>query len=197
MPKEFNIDFFKVRFDRIAPMQGRVLIAEPALIDQYFKRSVVYLVEHNAKGTVGFVLNRMLDFHLPELMPDFPDLDTKISIGGPVNPSSIHFIHTLGDIIPDTVEVGNGIFWGGDFKYLKKLIIAGKVPPRKIRFFIGYSGWGEKQLEREIKEESWVVANLDPILVMTGSDSLWSKAVQQLGTKFKPWTLYPENPSLN
>jgi len=197
MPKELNFDFFKVNFDKLAPLQGRVLIAEPGLIDLNFKRSVVLLVEHNENGTVGFVLNRMLNYSLSDLMPDFPEFDAKISLGGPVSPKSIHFIHTLGEIVPETIHVVDNIYWGGDFDYIKSLIIAKKITSKQILFFVGYSGWSKEQLEREISEGSWVVTPLNPIQIMAGTEDLWLKTVRELGTKFRPWTLYPEDPSLN
>jgi len=197
MASDLNMDFFKVSFDRIAPQQGKILIAQPSLIDDYFKRSVIFIVEHNQNGTVGFVLNKTIDFTLSELLPDFPDMDVKISIGGPVSPNSIHFIHTVGDIIPETTCIADSLYWGGNFDVLKALILSGKVKPNQVRFFVGYSGWGVNQLDRELKEESWVVTNLDVVQVMAGSDDLWNRAIQQMGKQFKPWTLYPENPSLN
>jgi putative transcriptional regulator len=194
---EINIDFFKINHRRISPKQGRILIAEPGLMDQYFKRSVILLVEHNDKGTIGFALNRMLDFKLKELLPDFPNFPAAISIGGPVSPNSIHFIHTLGKLIPDTTLVSEGISWGGDFEAVKSLIKQNLISPRQIRFFVGYSGWGTDQLKNELKEGSWVVSELDIVQVMAGKEDLWSETVKRLGTKYKPWTIYPENPSLN
>ncbi|HRX68155.1 MAG TPA: YqgE/AlgH family protein [Tenuifilaceae bacterium] len=194
---EINIDFFKIEHKQIAPEQGKILIAEPGLMDQYFKRSVILLVEHNLNGTIGFVLNRMIDMSINELLPDFPEFNVSISIGGPVSPSSIHFIHTLGDIIPDTAKVSDGLYWGGNFDTLKALIINGKATSRQVRFFVGYSGWGTNQLEKELKEHSWVVSELDVVKIMTGKDDMWAKTVSQLGQKYKPWTIYPENPSLN
>lgn len=192
-----HIDFFKIRHKRISPREGRILIAEPGLMDQYFKRSVILLVEHNEKGTVGFTLNRILDIKLTEMIPDFPDFPALISIGGPVSPNSIHFIHTLGNLVPDTCIIADGIGWGGDFEAIKALIKQKKITPRQIRFFVGYSGWGSNQLEGELKENSWVVSELDIVQVMAGKDDLWSKTVKQLGPKYKPWTIYPISPSLN
>lgn len=194
---ELNIDFFKIEHRQIAPEQGKVLIAEPGLMDQYFKRSVILLVEHNQNGSVGFVLNRLIDMSLNELLPDFPSFKTNISIGGPVSPNSIHFIHTLGDIIPETTQVSDGLYWGGSFEALKSMVVSGKATRRQVRFFVGYSGWGVNQLAKELKEHSWVVSDLDVVKIMTGKDDMWSKTVNQLGPKYKPWTIYPENPSLN
>ncbi len=194
---EKNIDFFNINHKRISPQEGKILIAEPGLMDQYFKRSIILMVEHNEQGTVGFVLNNIVDFNVQELLPDFPDFPSLVSIGGPVGPSSIHFIHTLGDLIPNTNYVSDGLYWGGDFEAVKSLIHMKKISPRQIRFFVGYSGWGVNQLEKELKEKSWVVSELDLVQIMAGKKGLWSRTVQQMGPKYKPWTIYPENPALN
>lgn len=194
---EKDIDYFKIQHNKIFPQVGKILIAEPGLMDQYFKRSIILLVEHNQQGTVGFVLNRMLELKLDELLPDFPNFPALISLGGPVSPNSIHFIHTLGDIIPDTVKVADGLYWGGDFNAIKVLIQTKRLTPRQVRFFVGYSGWGENQLDDELKEGSWVVSELDLVQIMAGKENLWARTVKQLGPKYKPWTIYPENPSLN
>lgn len=197
MSAELNFDFFKVNYDKISPEQGKILIAEPGLIDLNFKRSVILIVEHNENGTVGFVLNRILNYKLSDLLPDFPDFDAKISLGGPVSPKSIHFIHTLGDIIPKTSHISDNISWGGDFEFIKSLIEAKKITPKQILFFVGYSGWSVEQLDREISEGSWVVANLHPAKIFTASEDLWIETVREMGSNFKPWTLYPEDPSFN
>lgn len=197
MSAELNFDFFRVNYDKVAPKQGSVLIAEPGLIDLNFKRSVLLLVEHNENGTVGFVLNRILNYKLSDLLPDFPDFDANISLGGPVSPKSIHFIHTLGDIVPKTTHIIDNIYWGGDFEYIKSLIVANRIAPKQILFFVGYSGWSCEQLNREIAEGSWVVTQLHPIEIFRGSEDLWINTVRKLGKRFKPWTLYPEDPSFN
>ncbi|HCT30941.1 MAG TPA: transcriptional regulator [Bacteroidales bacterium] len=197
MSAELNFDFFKVNYDKISPEQGKILIAEPGLIDLNFKRSVILLVEHNENGTVGFVLNRILNYKLSELLPDFPDFDAKISLGGPVSPKSIHFIHTLGDIVPKTNHIADNIYWGGDFEAIKSLIIENKITSKQILFFVGYSGWSVEQLNREITEGSWVVTKLHPVKIFTASEDLWIDTVREMGSNFKPWTLYPDDPSLN
>ncbi|MFP4555749.1 MAG: YqgE/AlgH family protein [Bacteroidales bacterium] len=194
---EKNINFFKIKHKKITPREGRILIAEPGLMDQYFKRSIILLVEHNQQGTVGFVLNNIVDIKIKELLPDFPEFPATVSIGGPVSPNSIHFIHTLGDVIPESKLISDGLYWGGDFEAVKALIQQNKITPRQIRFFIGYSGWEEKQLSNELKESSWVVSELDIVQIMAGKDDLWNRTIHQMGAKYKPWTIYPENPSLN
>lgn len=194
---EKNLDFFNIKHKQITPKEGRVLIAEPGMMDQYFKRSVILLVEHNDEGTIGYVLNNLVDVKVNELVPDFPEFKAIVSIGGPVSPNSIHFIHSMGNLIPNSNEVTEGLFWGGDFDAAKELIAQGKITPRQIRFFLGYSGWGKNQLDNELKENSWVVSELDLVQIMAGKDDLWNRAVMQMGPKYKPWTIYPTNPTLN
>lgn len=192
-----NIDFFNIKYKSVSPSQGKVLIAEPRLADDYFNRAVIILTKHNENETIGFVLNNIVSVQLNEIIPNFPQLKAIVSIGGPVAPNSIHFIHTLGNIIPETKCIGNNLYWGGDFDIVTNLISQGKINPQQIRFFLGYSGWGKNQLVNEIKENSWVVSELDVVQIMAGKENLWSRAVQQMGPRFKPWTIYPASPLLN
>ncbi len=192
-----NYDFFKI--DKILkPKKGRLLISEPFLQDTYFRRSVVLLTEHNKEGTVGFVLNKPAKLTVGDVVDDFPDFDAELSIGGPVATDTIHFCHSLGDLIPNSVKVINDIYWGGDFNTLKSLIKTGLINNSQVRFFIGYSGWGEGQLERELTENSWVVSDIRTWNVLTQYDkTAWKDALNNLGEKYKMWANYPENPVLN
>lgn len=74
---ELNIDFFHVVNDNVAE-KGRILISEPFLEDHYFRRSIVYLTEHNEDGSLGFVLNKPLDMKLSEIVDDFPPGDYPV-----------------------------------------------------------------------------------------------------------------------
>jgi putative transcriptional regulator len=195
--KELNIDFFSIENNKVA-RQGRVLISEPFLSDTYFHRSVVFLTEHSKEGSVGFVLNKPVDLSVNDVLNDFPQTDAEISIGGPVNTNTIHYIHTLGDIIPNSVRVTGNIYWGGDFETLKALIREGKINSGQVRFFLGYSGWSPNQLENELSENAWLVSEIDQEIIMKGSDhSLWKETLLQLDPKFRTWVNFPENPSLN
>ncbi len=194
---DLTFDLFKIDHN-IRPKQGRVLISDPFQNDDYFKRSVVFLTEHNEKGSVGFVLNKPVDVAINEILADFPSIDTTISVGGPVGTDSVHYIHRLGDLIPNSVEVMKNIWWGGDFEVVKELINQGALKNDRIRFFVGYSGWEPKQLEREISENSWVVSELDSGLIMDShSKEFWKMLLNTLGGKYKLWTNFPENPGMN
>jgi putative transcriptional regulator len=194
---ELNIDFFHIVNENIAE-KGRILISEPFLSDHYFRRSVVYLTEHNEEGSLGFVLNKPLEFQIGEIVDDFPVSDFPISVGGPVSNNTVHFIHTLGEEIPDSQEVSEGIFWGGSFDRIKELISAGRVTPSQLRFFLGYAGWSPGQLDGEMKENAWLVGKISPGMVMRGIGSeFWGDTLARYNNKYRAWANFPEDPGLN
>ncbi len=197
MSMELDYDFFSVG-KNIKPKQGRILISEPFLADIYFKRSIVFLTEHNEKGTVGFVLNKPVKIPVNEVLEDFPETEAEISLGGPVGTNTIHYIHTLGDQIPNSVKVYKNIYWGGDFDTVKSLVKSGLIQKDQIRFFVGYAGWKPKQLENEISENSWVISELPPKIIMKSvDDDIWKTTLKEMGKKYKLWANFPENPGMN
>ncbi len=192
-----NIDFFKIINDKVAS-PGRILISEPFLSDTYFKRSVVFLTEHSDEGSVGFVLNKPVDLRIQDVIHDFPAIEAGISIGGPVNTNTVHFIHTLGDLLPESVHVTGSVYWGGDFETLKTLIAAGKVDKQQVRFFLGYSGWAPGQLEGEIKDNAWLVGEIDSKMIMESDQtSFWNDVLKQMKNRYQVWANFPENPGMN
>ena len=193
-----DYDFFSVSPELSRPEKGKVLISEPFLGDQYFKRSVVLLTEHSKEGTVGFVLNKPVEIRVKDVIKGFPDIETIVSMGGPVGTDTIHYLHTLGEMIPGSVHVFDDLFWGGNFETVKDMLETGLINDQKIRFFVGYSGWAPKQLDREISENSWVIAQISPGQIMENrSTNSWKEALLQLGKKYKLWANFPDNPDLN
>lgn len=193
-----NLDIFKIRTNNVAPKKGRVLIAEPFLPGNYFSRSVILLVAYSEKGAVGFILNKIVDFPIQDVFPSFPEFDAKVYLGGPVSTDSVYYIHKLGKKLPGSIHVLGDIYWGGDFEELQRQIKIGVVNPSEIRFFLGYSGWEAGQLENELKEDSWLVTDVDETSVMSELESAsWADFVKKAGTRYKVWENYPENPTLN
>ncbi len=196
-----DIDIFKIDSSKFVVEKGKILISEPFTRDFYFKRSVVVLVEHNNEGTIGFILNKRVEIPLSDVLKDFPKFNSRLSIGGPVKPDTVYFIHSLGDLIPNSLHVIDDLYWGGDFMELKNSIELGIVNPGQIRFFVGYSGWHPKQLDKEISENFWLVSDLSIKEMMSYSSSdqnkLWRMSIEQFGGKYQLWTTFPENPELN
>jgi putative transcriptional regulator len=194
---DLNIDFFTIVNENVAE-KGRILISEPFLSDNYFRRSIVYLTEHNQEGSFGFVLNKPLEIGINEIIDDFPESGFTISIGGPVANNTVHFLHTLGDQIPASVAIAEGIYWGGDFGIIREKIAMKVVNPFEIRFFLGYAGWSAKQLESELKENAWLVGHISPGMVMQGVGSeFWNNTLARFNNKYRAWANFPEDPGLN
>jgi len=194
-----NLDYnFFESENEILPAKGKILISEPFLQDNYFKRSIILLTEHSEEGSVGFVLNKPINLNANEVINDFPKTDALISLGGPVNTNTLHYIHTLGDIIPGSVKVLENIYWGGDFEIVKRLIESGNLVKEQIRFFLGYSGWHKQQLEDELADNAWVVTELSPQEIMAPiSKHFWKTALKRMGKKYEMWSNFPENPQMN
>jgi len=193
-----NLDIFRIKTNNVAPKKGRILIAEPFLSGNYFNRSVVLLVAHSEKGAVGFILNKRVDFPIHDIFPDFPEFNAKVYLGGPVSADSVYFIHKLGNQLPGSIQVLDNLYWGGDFEELKRLVKLGVLQSSDIRFFLGYSGWDSGQLERELKEDSWLVTDVDEETVMRElNQASWVDFVKKAGNRYTIWEHYPENPAMN
>ncbi len=192
-----NADFFKIKHNNIAPSKGKILVSEPFSNDMFFKRSVVLLAEHDDEHSIGFILNKSVNFSLHEILKDFPNVDANISIGGPVKTDTIHYIHTLGDIIPHSIHIKENLYWGGDFTALKLLLEVNKIKENDIRFFIGYSGWSPKQLKQEIEKDYWLVSEISVSDIMQKKNDIWQISLEQLDKKYQVWKNFPENPSMN
>lgn len=196
---KLNANIFKIETNHVEPRKGRILIAEPFLSGSYFNRSVVLLVACSDKGSVGFILNKKVDYPLQDIMADFPDFDAEVYIGGPVSTDSIYIIHSLGKALSGSLHIKDNLYWGGDFEELKHKIRLGMIKPGDVRFFLGYSGWEAGQLEGELEENSWLVADIDDQNVMKAGSrqSMWIENVREIGGKYLLWEHFPENPSFN
>jgi len=180
------------------PEKGRILISEPLLIDSFFHRKVVFLCEHTDAGTFGFILDKYIDMQMNDLLEDFPQIKSRISIGGPLLHESLYYIHTIGPNLPGSKEIAHGIYFGGDFEVLKGMIKSGDVSSKQLRFFVGYAGWEPNQLASEMKDHSWIVSDVDKKVVMaTDNNDLWSSLLQNMGKEYAILATFPSDPTLN
>jgi len=188
-------DLFKID-NEIEPKTGFALISEPFTDDDYFGRSVVFLTEHSKNGTLGFVLNKETEYILSDLVEDL-DSTFKVYKGGPVETNSLHYIHSLGQI-KDAVKINDELYWGGDFEQIKSLIKLNLIQEKQIQFFLGYSGWAQNQLEQELMQHFWIVAQVESKeIFLNQTDGFWRDKLKQMGEKFRIWLNVPENPNLN
>ncbi len=183
----------------INPNKGNLLIAEPAIMgDASFNRSIVLIADHSEDGTIGFILNKPLSYTIDELVPEI-ETTFKVYNGGPVEQDNLYFIHKVPELIPDSIEISFGIFWGGDFKKVVELITNGAIKETDIRFFLGYSGWDALQLEDELRANSWVVAEniYKNNIIAKDHKSFWKEKMLEFGGEYSIWSNAPENPNYN
>ncbi|MFZ1453708.1 MAG: YqgE/AlgH family protein, partial [Ferruginibacter sp.] len=182
----------------IEPAAGILLIADPFLKDPNFLRTVVLLCEHQEAGSFGFVLNKQIEQALDELISDLEGHPLPVYYGGPVQMDTIHFLHQYPDLIPESVKVSDNIFWGGNFETVTALLKSKSIDPDKIKFFVGYSGWGDGQLSDELTEKSWLTVQATRELVFnTGFDEIWKNSLKTLGGEYERMIHYPIDPQLN
>jgi putative transcriptional regulator len=172
------------------------LIAMPGLQDASFARSVVYLCEHSPRGALGLVINKPTDINLGNLFAkvDLPlgrdDLArTPVLQGGPVQTERGFVLHEAGHaegavagepVFPSTLTIPGGLEMTTSKDVLEA--IATGAGPRKLLVTLGYSAWGEGQLESELAENSWLTVDADPRVIFdTPIEERWSAAAGLVG----------------
>jgi len=177
---------------------GTILIADPFLKDPNFLRTVIFLCEHKDEGSFGFVINRKLEYVVGDLINDLQGCNFPVFYGGPVQQNTIHFLHRCPGLITGGEEIANNIFWGGEFDELVSLLQNDKLAQTDVRLFLGYSGWGEGQLQDELKEKTWLTTfSSDKLVFMHDTNAIWKYAVKQLGSEYEQLINYPIDPQLN
>jgi len=199
-----NIGLFEIPAGSPAILApGKLLVAEPFSDESYFSHAVVSLIDYDAAGgAMGVVLNNLTDSKLSEMLDDMPvHVDVPVFCGGPLALNRLFFLHTLGDsIIPRARQYMPGVYVGGDFEAMLDYINSGYEVEGVVRFFVGYSGWEEGQLESEIAGGCWAVGDAPERVaeLLCGSgDAFWHKAVKNLGATYRAWRLVPRSVFVN
>ena len=177
---------------------GRLLIASPLIRDPNFERSVILMIEHNADGALGVVLNNQSDTDVEEMLPAWAKLATAPPLfffGGPVSPDSVI---GLGRIVGGTGEGFHSVVENVGPVDLNENPdeLAHKV--QEVRVFAGYSGWGPRQLDSELAADAWFVVDADPSdAFITEPTELWSFVLRRQRGPMAWLANYPADPKLN
>jgi putative transcriptional regulator len=171
-------------------LRGQLLIAAPSLHD-YFRRTVVLVLEHTPEGAMGVVLNRESETRVADAVPqlaELADTDELVHIGGPVAPQSVVAIGEFEDVAEAGLHVVGAV---GTLDPE-----AENVSLRRIRVYAGYAGWAPGQLDGELEENAWVVMPAEPEDPFTDGD-IWSEALKRKGGGYRLLSTMPADPSLN
>lgn len=157
--------------------KGSLLVSTPDILDPRFSRSVIYLISHNEKGAMGFIINKPIDdIQLSDIIKkensskNIAIKKNTVFFGGPVEFKSGFLLHSTEYEIKNTsLKIDDNFCLTNDTKALSD-IFEGNGPVSSL-FMLGYAGWYPGQLEKEIMEDSWLVVNADPELVFNKSHS--------------------------
>ena len=181
------------------------MISNPMMGDPNFERSIIFLCEHGNQGSLGFVLNKPAKVALNEIVEGFDDVSLPIYVGGPVEQNTLHFIYhidgqgPLAEPLESSNQIGENIYMGGSFDRLRDIFNLYTLEEGQIKFFVGYSGWSEGQLEKEIEENSWVVVKSPHVSnIFENTNRVhWKDMMSGLGGRYKMMANYPVDPRLN
>ena len=164
----------------------------PGLDDEAFSKSVIYLCEHSERGALGLVINKPSDIKLKGLFDkvDLPlrrdDLtEAPVFHGGPVQTERGFVLHepmTAGDesAYASTMAIPGGLEMTTSKDVLEALSTG--AGPRRVFISLGYSSWGEGQLESELAENNWLTVGADAAVIFdTPIDQRYARALQLLG----------------
>jgi len=174
---------------------GSLLVAHPNMLDPNFRRTVLFVSEHEPnEGALGVIINRPLDRPVAELVSGAPPeglVDVPVFLGGPVGKNQLMFAafewqKGTGVKLNHNIALEEG----SDAQDEKNLLT--------VCAFVGYAGWGAGQLETEVKQKAWVVHKANrTMLKLDRLPNLWFDIMRTLGPWYKMLAAAPDDPSLN
>ena len=172
-------------------LKGKLLLSMPTMSDPRFFKSVIYICNHDDQGAMGLnINNRMPGFNFKQLLaqlnikddPEYKEQLEQIDVmnGGPVETARGFVLHSNDFIKEDTIRIDDKLAVTGTIDAIKE--IASGNGPKDMIFMLGYAGWSEGQLDEEIRQNAWLIAEADYDLVFnTTADEKWEKAIAKLG----------------
>ncbi len=172
-------------------LNGKLLLAMPGMGDPRFYKAVILVCAHDENGAMGLVLNHVipgldLDHLLSQLNIDLSDKrqnnkeEGPVMAGGPVETARGFVLHSDDFKKDDTVQINEKLGVTGTIDALKSIAMGDR--PEQMLFILGYAGWSEGQLDREMQDNVWLIAEAESSLIFdTGAEEKWTQAVQNLG----------------
>jgi putative transcriptional regulator len=201
---------------RVTFLRGRLLVANPAVPDPNFNRTVVLLLAHQDDGALGVVLNRPSELDVDSPLPRWERLvadPAVVFVGGPVAPGAAICLARVpnppidlsagADPTPAGLDPEGAGGWMPLVGELGTLDLERDpddvaVKVEAIRVFAGYAGWGPGQLEAELDADAWFVVPAEAGDALVGDpEQLWKRVLRRQGGSFALLAAYPPDPTLN
>ncbi|WP_027377211.1 YqgE/AlgH family protein [Kaistella palustris] len=177
--------------------KGKILISTPDISGDIFSRSVVLIIDHNANGTFGLILNKK-NAKLSSRLFHIFGFAVDVYEGGPVENDKIFFINKGAKVTENYSEINDKFYLTDDIENVVSGLIEEQISLGEIKVFSGYSGWGAQQLESEISRKMWTVVDVDTLdYTLPNDQTLWKSIMQNLGGEFLLWANAPEDISMN
>src|SRR5216110_4031181 len=175
-------------------LAGSLLVAHPNMLDPNFRRTVLFISEHDpGEGALGVIINRPLDRQVADLVTEVPPeglADVPVFLGGPVGKNQLMFAAF-------EWQKGTGLKLNHNIA-LDEASDQGQKNLLTVCAFVGYAGWGAGQLENEVKQKAWVIQNANPsLLKLDRLPNLWFDIMRTLGPWYRMLAAAPDDPSLN
>ncbi len=158
-------------------LQGQLIVASTSLLDPNFRRSIVLIVRHNEEGAVGLILNRRTTATVKEVWDKVSQSPCQradnVYLGGPCQGPlmAVHIKST-----PEEIEVLAGVYFTAESDELEHLMAE---PDSQAKFFFGYAGWGQGQLEAELDQGAWLTLPASLEHVFGDQQGAWEKLLKQ------------------
>lgn len=181
----------------MASLKGKLLIASPTLVDGNFARAVVLIAEHGEEGAMGLILNRPSEAMVAESVEELGDVvgaGETVYVGGPVQTDAVMVLAEFDEPkLAAALVVADVGFLPAEADLAE---LSGRT--RRARVFAGHAGWGPGQLESELEEGSWIVADADADDAFDDDpEDLWGVVLERKGGPYALLARIPDDPSVN
>lgn len=172
-------------------LAGKLLLAMPGMGDPRFEKAVIFMCHHDENGAMGLMVNKTLaNINLDQMLEELgivseisstlrPD-EVPVMNGGPVETGRGFLLHSSDFSYPETVNIGDGYALTGTMDMLKKTVSG--EGPNSVLFILGYAGWDSGQLDQELQQNAWLIADIPSGLMFdTPPEDKWEKALSHMG----------------
>jgi putative transcriptional regulator len=161
------------------PQPGTFLIAARGMRDPNFAQTVILLIDYDAQGAFGLIINRPTPHTLAEIWPEIAGLEARsVYVGGPVFPNRLLFLLRSNEAPREMRRVIPGVHLGSDELTLKRIIATGE---EEFRTYAGYSGWGSGQLDNEVAREDWHIVPAERRFIFAPDPGgVWDELIQRV-----------------
>tara|TARA_B100000989_G_scaffold129006_1_gene95800 strand:+ start:175 stop:714 length:540 start_codon:yes stop_codon:yes gene_type:complete len=172
--------------------KGHLLVSDVSLAEDYiFRRSVILICDK--ENPMGFILNKPLDIDLSNILSGVRK-KFKLYFGGPVSKDMLFCVHKSELKLKFSKQVTKDLSYGLDLNEIISKTASGELNDENIMFFLGYSGWSDKQLLKEIRDNFWKINKKYSKNIFSKSrEDLWKKLTEKTGGDSYLWSNAPEN----